>query len=434
MSKLTKRTVDALAPQEQDYTAWDGELRGFGCRVHPQGRKTFVFFYRVGGGRGAAQRKMKLGVYCEAFTVDQARTMAKGIGADVLQGKDHAGDRAQHRVAITLEDFSKQYMTDHAHAVKKARSADQDQWMLDKYILPKLGTRKVVDLTTGEFTRLLRALSATPIQANRVRALLSKMMSLAVAWGVRRDPVNPVLAVEKYPERSRERFLSADEIKRLGEVLREAETKATEPWQAVAAIRLLLLTGCRRSEVLSLQWSFIDRDNALILLPDSKTGKKTLYLTPPVAEVLSGLPRKNGCPFVLPAQRGNEGHFIGIGHVWERLRETAKLTDVRLHDLRHTFASKGVGLGIGLPLIGGLLGHANATTTAKYAHLAADPTRRAGIRIARKLLADIGAPAKVVAFPGHRKAPQAGRAEPPAGEQMQPEITEKGRQHRLERR
>lgn len=419
MAKLTKRSVDALAPAAADYMAWDTELHGFGCRVHPGGRKTFVFKYRVGGGRSASQRKMTLGQYSDAFTVDQARTMARRIHADVLTGKDPAGDRAAHRKAETLKDFAKQYMNDHAKAVKKASSASQDQWMLDRYILPALGSRKMVDITSGEIARFIRANAtqtdrrgeqrSTPILANRLRSLLSKMMSLATAWGVRPGGDNPVRSIEKFPERSRERFLSSDEIKRVGEVLREAEAAASEPWQAIAAIRLLILTGCRRGEVLSLQWSFVDEENGALLLPDSKTGRKTVYMTPPVAAVLAALPRQEECPFVLPAKVGREGHFVGVGHVWERLRKKARLEGVRLHDLRHTFASRGVGLGLGLPVIGGLLGHADATTTAKYAHLAADPTRRAGLRIARKLHAELGLPGKVVAFPERKKAQGAAR-------------------------
>ena len=399
MPKLTKRTVDALQAKATDYTAWDTDLSGFGCRVHPQGKKTFIFKYRVGGGRGASQRKMKLGAYTEGFTVDQARALAKQVNADVLKGKDPAGDRANHRAAETFEAFSKQYMEQHAKAVKKPSSVKNDRWMLDRYILPKLGSRKVVDLTSNELGRFIRGHGETPILANRLRSLLSKMMGLATNWGVRHDQVNPLQSVDKYPERSRERYLTGDEIKRLGKVLRETEQAASEPWQAIAAIRLLLFTGCRRGEILSLQWSFVDSEQELILLPDSKTGRKTLYLTSPVAELLGSLPRKEGCPFVLPAQRGGEGHFVGLGHVWERLRRTAKLDEVRLHDLRHTFASRGAGMGLGLPLIGALLGHSDSATTAKYAHLAADPTRKAGSRIARRLRAELSAHGAVVVFP-----------------------------------
>jgi integrase len=359
---------------------------------------------------------MKLGAYTEGFTVDQARALAKQVNADVLKGKDPAGDRASHRVAETFEAFSRQYMEQHAKAVKKPSSIKNDQWMLDRYILPKLGSRKVIDLTGNELGRFVRGHGDTPILANRLRALLSKMMALAIAWGVRHDQVNPLQSVEKYPERSRERYLTGEEIKRLGEVLGDAELTASEPWQSIAAIRLLLLTGCRRGEILSLQWSFIDSEHGVILLPDSKTGRKTLYLTSPVAQLLDSLPRKQGCLFVLPAQRGGEGHFVGLGHVWERLRAEAGLEGVRLHDLRHTFASWGAGMGLGLPLIGALLGHSDSATTAKYAHLAADPTRKAGSRIAQRLRAELAASGQVVAFPRSRAKTSGLAAAPKAGQ------------------
>jgi integrase len=333
MGKLTKRTIDALSPRAKEYTVWDSELRGFGCRVHPGGQKTFVFKYRVGGGRRGTQRKLKLGAHGAGFTVDQARTETKHTSGAVLKGNDPAGDRSLHRQADTLEDFAKRYISDHAKLHKKASSAALDQAMLDRHILPKLGTRKVVDITSDDVRRFIIGHAATPIMSNRLRALLSKMFTLANSWGVRHDPVNPVHSVERFMERSRERFLNGDEIKRLGDALRKAETELAEPWQAVAAIRLRLLTGCRKSEVLSLQWSFVDRDNSLLALPDSKTGRRTVYLTPPVAELLDSLPRTEGCPWVLPGRYEGQGHLIGLNNVWARIRSEAKLAGIRLHDL-----------------------------------------------------------------------------------------------------
>lgn len=389
MPKLTKRVVDGLVPAAGEYTVWDSELRGFGCRVHSRGGKTFIFKYRVGGGRTAAQRKMKLGVY-GSITADQARDLAKRAQADVVHNGDPAGVRADHRRSENVSQFAVRYLTDHARPKKAVRSAEEDEWLLERYILPKIGMRKIADLASADIAKLVHGLAATPALANRIRALLSKMLSLAMVWGIRRDPVNPARAVEKYPERPVERFLSTEEVKRLGDALIAAERKAREPWQAIAAIRLLLFSGCRRGEILTLRWEYIDYDNQAILLPASKTGRKTIYLTAPVLELLSRIPRKPENPWVLPSRlASNERPFDGVGHVWQRIRETAGLPDVRLHDLRHTFASKGVGLGLGLPLIGGLLGHALPTTTAKYAHLAADPTRKAGELIAGRLAAEL---------------------------------------------
>lgn len=401
--RLTKRTVCALQPGERDFTVWDDELRGFGCRVHPSGRLTFVLKYRVGGGRAASQRKMVLGTY-GTLTVDQARELARHAQADVVKGGDPAGTRAAHRRAETLQQFAERYLADHAQAKKSKTSAREDRRLLEKHILPKLGARKVIDLTTADISKTVQTaaqqpsrrrqdrgrLVPTPVLANRVRALLSKMLSLAKIWGLRSDPVNPASFVEKYREKSRERYLSNHEVRKLGDVLLELESNAQEPWQAIAALRLLLFTGCRKSEILSLRWDYIDYDNKAMFLPESKTGRKTIYLNAPVLEILAPLPRKDGNPWVLPNRFGHPNrHFNGLGHIWERVRKKAGLHQVRLHDLRHTYASKGVGLGVGLPIIGGLLGHALPTTTAKYAHLASDPVRDAGERIAARLKSDL---------------------------------------------
>jgi integrase len=402
MAKLTKRKVDVLPLREREYLEWDEDLGGFACRVHPSGRKTFVFRYRVGGGRRGLQRNVTLGRYGEGFTVDQARLKARHLAAQVLKGEDPGGQRQEQRLAVTLDEFSTRYIREHATPMKKAASAKSDQWMLNRYLLPKLGTRKVVDITSGDVTKFVLGLSDRPILANRCRALLSKMLSLSISWGVRRDPVNPVNMVKKFPERSRERFLSSEERAKLGDTLRAIEADASEPWQAIAAIRLLLLTGCRRGEILSLKWEHIDYDNKAFLLPESKTGRKTIYLSKPVLEILAALPRKENCPYVLPA-RFNDGHFQGVGHVWERIRRTAGLSNVRIHDLRHTYASTGVGLRLGLPQIGGLLGHSRATTTAKYAHLAADPLREAGDLVARQLQADLDRGVNVIPFDDRKR-------------------------------
>lgn len=387
MPRLTKRLVDQLQKTASNFTQWDSELRGFGCLVHVTGRKTFIVKYRVGGGRTATQRKMTLGAY-GPLTVDEARSLARQTLAEVAKGGDPAGRRHDYRRAQSVAEFGARYLAEHALPKKSQRSAEEDQWLLEKYILPKLGQRKVVDLAAADISRLTHGLSSTPALANRVRSLLSMMLSLAVVWGVRNDPVNPARAVQKFAERARETFLSAEAIKRVGDALRAAE--ANEPWQAIAAVRLLLFTGCRRGEILGLRWEYIDYDNSVILLPASKTGRKTIYLTAPVLTILAGLPRKPGNPWVLPSRLAvNDRPFEGVGHVWQRVRREADLEHVRLHDLRHTFASKGVNLGLSLPLIGGLLGHALPTTTARYAHLAADPTRAAGERIAGRLAVEL---------------------------------------------
>ena len=216
-----------------------------------------------------------------------------------------------------------------------------------------------------------------PIQANRVLALLSTIFTFAERVGERPDGSNPCRHVERFPERRRERFLSADELARFGEALAAWEGS---PF-AVAAIKLLVFTGARLGEILGLEWDWVNMERGEARLPDSKTGAKTLHLPAPALEVLVGLPRIEGVPYVLGAKRGT----TFVEEPWRRIRGAARLDDVRLHDLRHSFASVAVAGGMGLPIIGKMLGHTQAQTTQRYAHLASDPVKAAAATVAGKI-------------------------------------------------
>jgi integrase len=222
-----------------------------------------------------------------------------------------------------------------------------------------------------------------PGAANRVLALLSKMFNLAERWGLRPDGSNPCRHVERYRENQRERFLSPEELGRLGDVLRDVERDAIEPPSVVAAIRLLILTGARRSEILRLRWEHVDLERGVLRLPESKTGERVLYLNPPAVEVLSRLEQRG--PWVLPTASGTGP--VSLSNPWTRIRDRAGLANVRVHDLRHSFASVGAGAGLGLPIIGKLLGHTQAATTQRYAHLADDPMRQASEVIGQRIAA-----------------------------------------------
>ena len=223
-----------------------------------------------------------------------------------------------------------------------------------------------------------------PYQANRTVAMLSKFFNWTEKLGLRPDGSNPCRHVEKYREAKRERFLSEAELARLGEALRAAETdKTASPW-VIAAIRLLTLTGARLSEVLTLRWDYVDFDRATIRLPDSKTGAKTLHLNAPALEVLSAIPRLEDNPHVICGERKG-AHLVNIQKPWRRIRKAAGLNDVRIHDLRHSFASVAAAGGMSLPLIGALLGHSQPATTARYAHLSSDPLRAASDAIAGRI-------------------------------------------------
>ena len=210
------------------------------------------------------------------------------------------------------------------------------------------------------------------------------MFNLAEMWGLRPDGSNPRKHIKKYPEEKRERFLSPAELKRVGEVLREMEQEGIELSASIAAARLLMLTGCRLGEIMNLKWEYVDISGKALRLPDSKTGAKVVHLGQPAVEVLAKIERVDGNPWVivgtLPGSRLSD-----LQPFWQRVRARAGLKDVRIHDLRHTFASTAVASGQGLPMIGKLLGHTQVQTTARYAHLAADPIKDAADQVASNI-------------------------------------------------
>lgn len=212
------------------------------------------------------------------------------------------------------------------------------------------------------------------------------MMNLAETWGLRDKHTNPCEDIERYPEHKRERFLSAAELQRLGSVLSGAESERTESPYAVAAFRLLLLTGCRLSEIQTLKWVHVDLDAKELRLPDSKTGAKTVHLGNAVVAVLKAMKRVDDNPYVIVGKKKKQ-HLTDLQHPWRRIRSEAMLDDVRIHDLRHTFASGGLQVGEGLSMIGKLLGHTQVQTTARYAHLASDPVKQAADKISERLAA-----------------------------------------------
>ncbi len=382
--KLTKRVVEAATYEGGTDYRWDDAVTGFGLRVYPSGRKAFVVSYRARG----RKRIMTLGRF-GVLTVDQARKQAQVALAEVTQGADPSGQRQAKRSAPTMDDLAQRYMSDHAIPKKKPKSVEEDQRMLGKNILPVLGMQKVDAVAPDDIARLHASLKATPYAANRVLSLLKKIFNLAEAWGWRAAGTNPCRHVSRYKEKSRERFLTSAEMEQIGQALDEAEELGTEPVEALTAIRLLALTGCRKSEVLTLQWKFVDFERRLLFLPDSKTDEKVVPLGTAALVILQGIERTPGNPYVFPGRHG-EGHFVGLYHVWNRLRIPLGMKDVRLHDLRHSFASVAVSGGMGLPILGKILGHANPATTARYAHLATDPVLMAADQISGKIAAGLG--------------------------------------------
>jgi integrase len=392
-AKITKRLIDSVAPPAAgELKVWDTEVRGFVLRVRAGGSRRFVVEWK----RDGRKRRYLIGEY-GSLTADQARELARVVVGRVAKGEDPAQERAEKRRSATVADLAKRYMEQHAVPKKKPASIGADERILRLHVLPTLGRRKVPAVGLGDIADLHHAMRDKPIQANRMLALLSKMFSLAERWGLRQPGSNPCRGVDRFPEQRRERFLSAVELARLGAVL--AEVESTEP-VIVLAIRLLLLSGARRDEVLTLRWEHVDLEGAALNLPDSKTGKKRIPLGPAPLELLSAAKRLEGNPFVIPGRRKG-GRLVGLNRPWKRIRARAGVDGLRLHDLRHGFASIGAAAGLGLPILGAILGHRNQTTTARYAHLSDDPLRLAAGRISGEIAASLnGRPAAEVShFP-----------------------------------
>jgi len=394
---ITKRAVDGLTPALSTTMLWDSELPRFGVKCTLAGAKVYVVQYRI----GRRLRRYTIGRHGAPWTPDLARREAFRLLALVASGIDPAAAKLAGRTAPTVRDLAARVRTEH---LVKRRAATRREYerLLKLHILPALGSLALADVTRADVAKLHYRLRQTPMQANRVVAVLSKMMNLAERWGLRPDGTNPCRHVERNRERRRERFLGTEELGRLGRALDQAArgplplpsrlknvTRAVtlSPY-ALAAIALLLFTGARRSEILELEWSQVDLEHGLLRLPESKTGPRVIYLNAPAAAVLERIPRVDGNRHVIVGDRRG-AHLVGIDKSWRAVRRAAQLADVRLHDLRHTAASVGAAAGLGLPIIGALLGHTQATTTQRYAHLAADPVRAAaelvGARLARAL-------------------------------------------------
>lgn len=379
MPKLTKRLVDAAEIREGDYFIWDDDLAGFGLRVLPSGRRGFIVQYRV----GRRSRRISLGA-TTVVTCEQARTSAIKVISAARNGEDLADKRDADRRAITVKELAERFDSEHVSVRVKASTAKGYRRLLVRTILPALGRHCVTEVTRADVAKLHHDQRHIPYEANRCLEVVSKMFSLAEMWGLRPDGSNPRKHIKKYPEERRERFLSPAELKRVGEVLREMESEGIELPSAIAATRLLILTGCRLNEIMTLKWSYLDVAACALRLPDSKTGAKIVHLGKPASELLMKIERVEKNPWVIVGTKPG-ARLTDLQPFWQRVRARAGLKDARIHDLRHTFASTAVASGQGLPMIGKLLGHTQVQTTARYAHLATDPVKVAVDSVSNQL-------------------------------------------------
>ena len=386
---LSGREVDRLSVEGKDRIFWDRELAGFGVRVYPSGRKVYVVQSRARGG----PKRVTLGTHGE-LTATQARLRAAQVIDRIKGGGDPIPPPAQ--AGATIADLAERYLSAHVAQNCNAHTAGIYRGSLENHILPALGMMPLAMVETAHVAALHYRLRETPRAANRALSVLSKMFSLASAWGLVADGTNPCRGVRKYKEKKRERFLTRDEYRSLGMALAEAELEAeagvegaVSPY-AIAALRLLMLTGCRLNEILTLRWDDIDRTAGEFRLRDGKTGARMVPLTPTAETVLAGIQRVPFNPWVIVGKQPGT-HLSTITQDWYRLRSRAGLDDVRIHDLRHSYASRALAAGESLSMIGKLLGHADIQSTARYAHLARETERISAARVGGSIGADIGA-------------------------------------------
>lgn len=460
---ITNRSVAALKclPSSDRAFLWDDAIAGYGVAAFPSGKKVYVFQYRHAG----RSRRITLGTH-GSITPEQARALAKINAGLVAKGEDPLqARRAEHGVR-TVRELAEDYLRLHVEKKLKSRTSEEYARLLKLHILPALGSKRLSDVKRADVTRLHNSMSNSPAAANRALTLIATLWN----WGKDQEEFgigeNPASRIEKYPEKSRERFLTSEEVARLEGAIRLAETDGI-PWKidsanpnakhvankketrtridpyAAGAIRLLILTGARLREILNARWDYVDWERGILFLPDSKSGRKPIYLSAPALAVLKNLPRVHDNPYIIAGHGSRKSK--GVNNAKSRERKTARVdlknpwaavvraagfieltpdTDkqgnpiigkggqpamqeratVRIHDLRHSFASVGAGASLGLPIIGKLLGHRQAATTARYSHLDADPLRRAADIIGNQIAAAMdGRKAEVVNIVSARK-------------------------------
>lgn len=397
--RITKRAVDALRATGKEYVHWDGELTGFGVRVRATGAMSYVAVYRTGG-RNSPLRRITIGPVGK-IEAERAREEARTIIRQAEFGVDRAADRAKTRAELTFDKVCDLYLVEGCET-KKPSTLTSDRGRIERHIKPLLGKKRVGEITRTDVEKFMRDVANGKTAADektkrygraiveggkgtatRTVGLLGGIMTFAVSRQFRAD--NPVRGVKRYADKKGETFLSSTELGRVGGALAALEAEGVNP-SAVAIIRLLAFTGARKSEIAALRWSEVDLERGYLRLGDSKTGAKVIPIGAPAREVLASVAAIEGSSFVFPAASGTS-HFQGVEKVWRKARAAAGFPNLRMHDLRHSFASVGLARGDALPVIGAILGHADVKTTSRYAHLADDPVMVAADGISRSIAA-----------------------------------------------
>ncbi len=380
--RLTKRSVEGLEVKPGDYIVWDYDVKGFGVRVYGTGKRTYVVQYRA----GKRTRRLTLGQH-GPLTTDEARKLAKQRLGDVARGEDPSADIQTKRRAPTVSALCDRFLDEYVAQHCKPTTLRSYRTIIKNHIRPKLGAFLINDVKRADVAALHFDMRNTPYHANRTLMVISKMFNVAEDWGLRDEGANPSRRIKKYREEEKKRYLSDDEQYRLGKVFQDVLDEGSETLHVVSAYLLLMLTGCRRNEIQTLKWEYVHTTH--LDLPDSKTGRRRIPLPREAYDILMALPRQEGNPYVILGKT-DEGHITDLERPWRRIRERAGLNDVRIHDLRHTYASVAMKDGIDPFTLKEILGHKNLTTTLRYAHLADDAVQRAAGSVASRVAGAMG--------------------------------------------
>jgi len=358
---LTRQEIQAAAADGRKLWLADGKVPGLGVMVLPSGVRTWYLRYREPSGK---QQTHKIG-RADVISPAAAREEAHKLLGAVAKGEQPTTARQRLRQAPTVAQLLERIKREHWRRLKPGTQRNNElAWRL--HLLPTFGAMKVAEVQPRHVADWFHHASLErPIRANRCLEILSKAFNLAELWGLRSQASNPCARIDANPENKRRRYLKPEEAARLGRTL--AIWQHGTRWRFAQLVRLLLLTGCRLREIMACRWEWIDLRGRVIHLPDSKTGARTVHLTPQAVAILEQLRAATNTDWVIAG--AGDGPMVGYRKLWLELCEQAEIQQLRIHDLRHSFASFGLASGLTLPVIGSLLGHASPQTTARYAHL-----------------------------------------------------------------
>lgn len=394
-TKITSKLVESL--NKGDVIS-DTHLPGYFVRCQ---QKAKIYFVRKYANR--QRHYITIGEHAVlGLTEKKARMKAQEIITTINQGASPTNERTRKKNTPSINDYAEHFFSEYGKKLKPTTLRDYKSIHRTHLMKTKLGQLKLDELSRNYLASLHSKMHLKKRTANKVLQLLSSIYREAANSGLINEGYNPTKGIKHYKIEARQNFLSEQELEKIGLALNEAEENGSENLYSIAAIRLLIFTGARLNEILSLRWSWVDLERGFLNLPDSKTGRKVIHLSLPAIDLLTKLPRIKNNPFVIVGTKPGT-HWVNLRKPWERIKLNAgiqantlpdgKIQHIRIHDIRHSFAALAASNGVSLPIIGALLGHKQAATTHRYAHLANDPLKKAndeiGMRAATALMTKI---------------------------------------------